>query len=198
LHRLSSTFVLGYHGCDRDVGESLIAGTPFIASENDYDWLGPGVYFWEANPRRGLEFAQELQRWRKGKASEIKEPFVVGAVIEMGFCLDLTTSTGIQAVVATHQDFLDFCSKVNADVPVNAGGRDLVFRKLDCAVIGHVHKIRQAAGLQAFDTVKGVFLEGDRIYPESGFFEKTHIQLCVRDLTCIKGVFRVPEDQLAG
>jgi len=197
LHRLSSTFVLGYHGCDRDVGESLIAGTPFIASENDYDWLGPGVYFWEANPRRGLEFARELQRWRKGKANEIKEPYVVGAVIEMGFCLDLTTSTGIQAVAATHQDFLDFCGEVNADIPVNTGGRDLVFRKLDCAVIGHLHKIRQADGLQAFDTVKGVFIEGDRIYPESGFFEKTHIQLCVRNLACIKGVFRVPADQLA-
>ena len=130
------------------MGESLIAGTPFIVSENDYDWLGPGVYFWEANPRRGLEFAQELQRWRKGKANEIKESFVVGAVIEMGLCLDLTTSTGIQAVAATHQDFLNFCSEVNADVPVNTGGRDLVFRKLDCAVIGHLHKIRQAEGLQ--------------------------------------------------
>ena len=198
MHRLSSTFVLGYHGCDRDVGESLIAGTPFVASENDYDWLGSGVYFWEANPRRGLEFAQELQRWRKGKANEIKEPFVVGAVIEMGFCLDLTTSTGIQAVAATHQDFLSFCSEVNADVPVNAGGKDLVFRKLDCAVIGHFHKIRQAAGLQAFDTVKGVFIEGDRIYPDAGFFEKTHIQISVRNLACIKGVFRVPESQLVG
>ena len=198
MHRLSSTFVLGYHGCDRDVGEALIAGTPFIASENDYDWLGPGVYFWEANPRRGLEFAQELQRWRRGKANEIKEPFVVGAAIELGFCLDLTTSTGIQAVAAMHKDFLNYCIKANVDVPLNAGGSDLVFRKLDCAVISHLHNVRKADGFQAFDTVKGVFIEGNRIYPESGFFEKTHIQLCVRSLTCIKGVFRVPQDQLTG
>jgi hypothetical protein len=51
LHKLSSSFVLGYHGCDRAVAEKLIAGAPFITSENDYDWLGSGIYFWEANPR---------------------------------------------------------------------------------------------------------------------------------------------------
>ncbi len=42
MHRLSSCFVLGYHGCDRDVGERLLAGEAFQPSDNDYDWLGPG------------------------------------------------------------------------------------------------------------------------------------------------------------
>jgi hypothetical protein len=37
----------------------LLAGTAFKPSNNDYDWLGPGIYFWEANPLRGLEFAEE-------------------------------------------------------------------------------------------------------------------------------------------
>ena len=59
MHRLTSAFVLGYHGCDHSVGERLLAGTAFKLSDNDYDWLGPGIYFWEANPLRGLEFAQE-------------------------------------------------------------------------------------------------------------------------------------------
>lgn len=196
MHRLSSSFVLGYHGCDRQVGESLIDGAQFIASENDYDWLGSGIYFWEANPRRGLEFATQLQKWRKGKANEIKEPFVVGAVVEPGLCLDLTTSMGIQAVAAMHADFLDYCKQAGIDPPKNTGGQDFLFRKLDCAVINHLHNIRVAAGLPSFDVVKGVFIEGSRIYPESGFFEKTHIQLCVRNFACIKGVFRVSEDQL--
>jgi hypothetical protein len=43
-----------------------------------------------------------------------------------------------------------------------------------------------------FDTVKGIFQEGAPIYQEAGFREKTHIQICVRDPECIKGVFRVP------
>jgi hypothetical protein len=45
MHRLASTFVLGYHGCDRVVGERLLRGTPFRPSDNEYDWLGPGIYF---------------------------------------------------------------------------------------------------------------------------------------------------------
>jgi hypothetical protein len=197
LHRLSSSFVLGYHGCDREVGERLIAGAPFVVSENEYDWLGSGIYFWEANPRRGLEFAVQLQKWREGKASQIKVPFVIGAPIDLGFCLDLTTSTGIQALTAMHGDFVEYCAKAAIPMPANEGGPDLVFRKRDCAVINHLHNIRDAAKLLPFDTVKGVFIEGRRIYPESGFFEKTHIQICVRNPACIKGVFRVPADQLS-
>ena len=81
MHRLSSCFVLGYHGCDTDVGEQLLAGEAFQPSDNDYDWLGPGIYVWEANPRRGLEFATEAMR-RRG--SGISQPFVIGAVIDLG------------------------------------------------------------------------------------------------------------------
>jgi hypothetical protein len=196
LHRLSSTFVLGYHGCDRQIGESLISGVPFAPSENDYDWLGAGIYFWEANPRRGLEFVTEIQARRKGEPDAIKDPFVVGAVIELGYCLDLTTSTGIQAVASAHADFVAYCSKAGVEVPINTLGQDLLLRKLDCAVINHLHQVRESGSLPGFDTVRGVFIEGSRIYPDSGFFEKTHIQLCVRNLACIKGVFRVPGDQL--
>jgi hypothetical protein len=52
-------------------------GEAFKPSNNEYDWLGPGAYFWEANPIRGLEFAGEPQR------KSIREPFVVGAVIDL-------------------------------------------------------------------------------------------------------------------
>jgi hypothetical protein len=142
LHRLSSCFVLGYHGCDRAVADKLLNGTPFNASDNGWDWLGTGVYFWEANPKRGLEFAQLLARWRRGKANEITHPYVVGAVIDLGFCLDLLSSTGIEAVASVHQDFLAYCKKANIAPPENEGGRDSLFRKLDCAVINHLHKVR--------------------------------------------------------
>jgi hypothetical protein len=173
VHKLSSAFVLGYHGCDRAIAERLIAGAPFVASENDYDWLGSGVYFWEANPRRGLEFARKLQRWRRGKPNTITEPSVVGAAIDLGFCLDLMSSQGISAVASMHRDFVAYCARANVPVPTNAGGQDLRFRELDCAVINHLHEVRVAANLEPFDTVRGVFIEGRRIYPDSGFFEKT-------------------------
>lgn len=171
---------------------------PFRASENEYDWLGHGIYFWEANPKRGLEFAKLLQRWRKGKAgyAEITEPFVVGAAIDPGFCLDLTTSSGIQAVAAMYSEFIEVCKTAGVSIPRNEGGEDMLLRRLDCAVINHLHQVRQRSGLEPFDSVRGVFIEGNPIYERSGFFEKTHIQIAVRNPACIKGVFRVPEDQL--
>jgi len=193
LHRLSTTFVLGYHGCDRDVGDSLIDGTPFEESRNEYDWLGWGIYFWEANPIRGLEFANEWKE-RNGK---IKEPYVVGAIIDLGYCLDLTTSAGVRAIRGAHKDFIAYSNKAGSPIPKNSGNdEDKLLRKLDCAVVNHLHHVLQVGRQKPFDSVKGVFIEGGRMYDDSGFYNKTHIQICVRNPECIKGVFRVPDHDL--
>jgi hypothetical protein len=79
-------------------------------------------------------------------------------------------------------------------LPENAP--DGLLRRLDCAVIQMVHTIRSDRGDQPIDSVKGVFIEGDPIYEGSGFHEKTHVQIAVRNPECIKGVFRVPSFQL--
>ncbi len=64
MHRLSTSFVLGYHGCEAAVAEKLLAGEPFKASSNDYDWLGPGIYFWK--PTRAAGSISRSRRWRGG------------------------------------------------------------------------------------------------------------------------------------
>jgi hypothetical protein len=180
------------------VADRLLAGEAFTESQNDWDWLGHGVYFWEANPLRGLEFAQVLQRWRTrtGKGPEIKDPYVVGAVIDLGYCLDLFSSLGTQAVASAYDDFLRYCETAGRPIPQNTNGAGVPYRYLDCAVINHLHAVLETGGLTAFDSVKGPFIEGGRIYPQSEFYRNTHIQICVRNHECIKGVFRVPDDQL--
>ena len=198
MHRLSSAFVLGYHGCDRTVAEQLLNGAAFTPSSNEWDWLGHGIYFWEANPVRGLEFSNQLQRWRAktGKGPAINDPHVVGAAVDLGFCLDLLSSTGTQAVASAYIDLLKYCEEAGIDPPKNPGSPDSLFRVLDCAVINHLHSVRSAAGLPPFDTVRGAFMEGGRLYPGSGFHKKTHMQICVVNPSCIKGVFRVPQEDL--
>ncbi len=187
MHRLSSAFVLGFHGCDRTVGERLLRGEAFKPSNNRYDWLGPGIYFWENNPQRGLDFAHEASR-RKGS---IKDPFVIGAVIDLGACLDLTTAAGIEFVKIAYQNLQDDLTKSGTRLPKNTA--DKIRRNLDCAVIIRVHKILASAKYEPIQTVKGVFTEGDEAYPGAGFQEKTHIQIAVCDPMCIKGVFRVTD-----
>ena len=190
MHRLSSSFVLGYHGCDAYVGERLLAGASFSHSNNDYDWLGPGIYFWEANPQRGLEFAKESSR-RGG--SGILKPFVAGAVIELRLCLDLTTSKGLEWVKIAYESLREVAHAASLTLPSN--GKDHLRRNLDCAVIRRLHTILEVQKQPAIDTLKGVFTEGRPVYPGAGFREKTHVQIAVRNSRCIKGVFRVPSDQ---
>ena len=193
MHNLSASFILGYHGCDRRVAERLLKNQAFKPSQNDYDWLGEGVYFWEANPLRGLEFAIESAT-RRG--SKIKEPAVVGAVLDLGYCLDLTTSLGLQQVKTTYERLYEVSELAAKPMPENSA--DGLRRNLDCAVINYLHRLTAEEKRTAFDSEKGIFVEGAELYSGSGFREKNHIQIAIRNLNCIKGVFRVPDSQLAG
>lgn len=186
MHRLSASFVLAYHGCRKDIAEKLIAGADFKPSENDYDWLGPGIYFWEANPRRGAQFIEEKSR-RDGTRSH--DGSVVGAVVDLGLCLDLTTSAGIDLVKSAYEQFADATRSAGNALPKNTD--DAMRRNLDCAVIRHLHRILGRAEASPIQSVKGVFAEGGPIYPGAAILEKTHIQIAVCDPSCIKGVFRV-------
>lgn len=192
MHSLSTVFVLGYHGCDATIGEKLLQNVPFRQSKNDYDWLGSGIYFWEANPNRALDWARELAKCRTRKSSTPFKPFVVGAVIDLGFCLDLISTNGIEAVEQAHKGLVATALASGVPLPINEGGDDLLLRRLDCAVIDYLHTAREAQDELAFDTVRGVFTEAQPLYENSGFRRKTHIQLCVRNHDVIKGVFRVP------
>lgn len=198
MHSLSASFILGYHGCDRETGERLLQNEAFEPSENNYDWLGPGIYFWEANPDRALAWAKEKIERQSVQDGSAIEPFVVGAVIEPGYCLDLISSNGISAVKNSYKELVALLGESGVPVPENKGGDDLFLRKLDCAVIKYLHQSRAKQGEPAFETVRGVFTEGEQIYPNAGFRAKTHIQMCVIKPTMIKGVFRVPESHFTG
>jgi hypothetical protein len=141
LHELTTSFVLGYHGCDRAVAEALIAGDAFRYETNEWDWLGSGVYFWESNPLRGIEYAYELKANPRKAKSSVNNPAVVGAVIDLGLCLDLTSSMGIRALKTSYENFVTCCEAEGRAIPANKGGPDRLMRNLDCAVINHLHMI---------------------------------------------------------
>ena len=90
LYSRRSNLIIGFHGCDKSVVEDVISGkTDLIASTNDYDWLGSGIYFWENNEERAWQWANDLA---KRKNSQVRVPAVIGALIDLGYCFDLTDS----------------------------------------------------------------------------------------------------------
>jgi hypothetical protein len=191
LDPASTSFVLGYHGCDRRLAERVFAGKDSLhPSHNDYDWLGDGIYFWEHNAQRAFEFAREVSGRPHPSGQKIKTPAVVGAIIDLGFCLNLLDSRSIEMVRKAYVDFVEASAAGGMDLPKNTGGSDYLRRQLDCAVLRMLHQTRKENRERAFDTVRAAFVEGDRLYDNAGFAAKSHIQICVCEPRCIKGYFR--------
>lgn len=83
LYSRRSNLVIRFHGCDKSVVDAVVAGkTELLASTNDYDWLGNGIYFWGNNEERTWQWANDLA---KRKSSLVKEPAVIGAIIDLGY-----------------------------------------------------------------------------------------------------------------
>lgn len=190
--------VYGFHGCDRRVGEDVLASHShhLKRSQNEYDWLGNGIYFWESSPERALDFAREAQRKTKITRGSIKFPYVIGAVIELGNCLNLLDHAGLMEMRFVHQYLSELSERQGKPLPANRG-RDpsnaYLMRFLDCAVLETLHEYREEAKLPPYDTVVGALWEGEELYPGAGLTDKNHVQICVRNSECIKGYFRVRE-----
>lgn len=188
----ASAFVLGYHGCDKAVGEKILAGGEHLqASDNDYDWLGSGIYFWENSARRALDWAKFAKEHPKFTRTQIREPFVIGAIVDLGNCLDLLEAESIRTVERGYKIFKEGCEIMGTSLPLNKTlekGRRL--RSLNCAVINFVHVMRENEDELAFDTVRAAFIEGPPIYENAGFHLQTHVQICVRNPMQTIGYFR--------
>jgi len=180
---------LGFHGCNSTVGNALVnSKASFKASENEYDWLGRGMYFWENSEHRAQEWAK-----RSYKNDHVKKTSVVGAVIDLGLCLNLVDYFHLEILKETYNTLSRDLEAAGKPIPQNkpgfSGDSDNLKRNLDCAVVNYLHHLRKESDEEPYDTVRGVFFEGEELYPNAGFKEKNHMQIAVRNPNCIKGFF---------
>ncbi|MCK5840594.1 MAG: hypothetical protein KAH31_00385 [Candidatus Sabulitectum sp.] len=196
MYSIQSGLILAFHGCDEAVVSEVVQGKSILnPSENDYDWLGNGIYFWEHNSLRAMEYAEQLSanpRGAKGKTL-IKTPAVIGAVISLGRCLNLLESHSLHMVGKAYEALQIHSKRKDKALPQNTGGKDLKKRVLDCAVIETLHQMLDGESECYYDSVRGVFTEGEHLYPNAGFHKEDHIQICIRNPNCIKGFF-LPRD----
>ena len=147
MSRLAASFVLGYHGCDAKVAKRVVNGElTILPSDKDYDWLGPGAYFWEADPKRAMEWAEQAE-----SRGRINKPAVVGAVIDLGNCLDLLSRENLELVRLAHKLFVDEQQRTRLPIPQNLdlrGGSGKKLRYLDCAVIRFLHQVLEEEGAE--------------------------------------------------
>ncbi|MES2739356.1 MAG: hypothetical protein V4754_00165 [Pseudomonadota bacterium] len=165
-YELLPSFLIGFHGTDVKTAEKILSGKGHLSSsENDYDWLGHGIYFWEYSPLRAYQFAQEKFKWQ-GRKEKVA---VAGAIIDPGLCLNLLDAKGLGYLEAGYDALLTERGGEEF-LPKNGDGKGLWDRKLDCAVINMVHELRAltqsddwqdehpgTTPLQSYDTVRGPF-----------------------------------------
>lgn len=197
MYNSRANLLIAFHGCDKQVAKKLLLNPNDIKrSEKPYDWLGHGFYVWENNYERALQWANDKQ-----KKGEIQEASVIGVVLTLDYCLDLLDSEFISKLSEYYKLLSEDFRKLGKELPKNKNVKndihqDLLIRELDCAVIEYVHqkikeekRTNQSSQLKEFDTVRGVFTEGGPAFPGAGIQMKSHIQICIRNMNCIKGFF---------
>ncbi len=197
MYSSRSNILIGFHGCDESARDELLTKPKNVKiSEKPFDWLGHGFYVWENNYDRALEWAKDKQ-----KRGKIKKASVVGVVFTLDYCLDLIDSEFIKMLSIYYRLMEKDFSYIGKDLPKNKDvkedeHKDLLIRELDCAVIQYLHqKIKEEikndknTSIKEFDSARGVFTEGGPAFPGAGVQKKSHIQICIRNMNCIKGFF---------
>lgn len=201
MYNIRPNLMIGFHGCDELVRDELVSKPNQVKkSQETFDWLGNGFYIWENNFERALRWAED-----KHARGKIKVPSVVGVVYQLDYCLDFTDSEFTE-ILSHYYDIMkvdfELAGKTlpqNKDLPHDQY-YDKILRELDCAVIEYLHSqieirilkdiaINKFSELKRFDTVRGIFTEGGPAFEGAGIQLKNHIQICIRNLNCIKGFF---------
>ena len=180
-------FVLGFHGCEEETRDKILNSPKEHLSKsiNDYDWLGSGVYFWLNDPQRAMEWAKRKDK--KGM-QKLKNPAVIGTIIDLKHCLNFAERECIEIIQTGYELFRAHNEITELENKAPDDGGFTLLRNLDCAIINYTCELLKKEG-QEVNTVMGYFQESTPAYTGAGIRAKSHIQLCVRDVSCIKGYF---------
>jgi hypothetical protein len=184
-------FVVGYHGCDEQLSHDVLLGKKGMEeSTNDYDWLGRGIYFWEQGPARAFQFAVDEA---KRNSAKIKIPAVLGTYIYLGNCFDLLDTVYTDLLRVVYPIFRKEIKARGEEMPSNERKRPdgtKLFHRRDCAMINYTILLLENRGWPKFHTVRGAFWERKAAYAGAEIRQQSHIQIAVRDSSCILGYFK--------
>jgi hypothetical protein len=103
----------------------------------------------------------------KWKKITDKKPAVIGAIIDLGHCLNLFDQPALDELQAAYEDLCADFQILRTPLPQNQGStEELLCRYLDRAVFEHLHELRtEAQATRApYQTVRSPFMEGKYLY----------------------------------
>jgi hypothetical protein len=178
--------VVGYHGTRQSIALAIVQRRQeFEPSQNDSDWLGQGIYFWEHAPQQAWRWANQLKeknRWNEPVA-------VLGSMIRLGYCFDLLDPANVKALEGFYHNYRETRQALGLAVPKNVRSA----KRLDCAVFQYAYKATELEG-KRIDSSRVVYVPTDnrkRVWPGSWIVRDAHIQICIRNPRCILGTWLV-------
>ncbi|KAA2244514.1 hypothetical protein F0L74_00610 [Chitinophaga agrisoli] len=191
--------IIGFHGCDQEVRDNIVFGHSSLRpSKNKWDWLGGGMYFWQNNYERALQYATDPPT-----KSAIKTPAVLGVIFNLGHCLDLTDKEGIDLVKLSYDTLSKSAKQVQKALPHNSNpkenpdSKDKIIRRLDCAVINNIHSLLEKNNEAPFESVRAVFFEGEEVYEMQASWTKPMFR-SVLEIPILLKHSLFPAEQLSG
>ena len=176
--------IRGFHATSRESAKGIFS-EGFKPSNNDHDWLGPGIYFFQ-------DTIEGTRNWAKNerKGGPITDLEIIGADIEYAGFVDLV-EFGWGDVLTSYYEMLkkrhskEFLEVSKKQKPYIPGESSNLAHPLDCYVIRYAVGVLNKKRDEKVKAVRGVFLEGEPLYDGSHLLSRTHIQIAVIDATAI-------------
>jgi hypothetical protein len=112
---------------------------------------------------------------------------VVRSLIRLEDCMDLFDIGWMRFLNVTYDLFLNHLRAAKRPIPLQTGGA----HRLDRDVINYAVDMLREKGL-LIRSVRAAFAEGIPIFPTSALFDRSHVQIAVRDLNVIERSEIVP------
>jgi hypothetical protein len=171
--------IYGYHGTSQTKAASILTNG-FRASDNDYDWLGTGIYFFQDAPLRAKQWATQQHP---------ENPAVIRSLIRLENCIDLLDIGWQPLLKNVYNSYVEQYRAINRPLPKQNPDRSKAHR-LDCAFFNYSIEFIALQG-QPIDSVRAAFMEGDRLFPNSAIFELAHVQIAIRNPALIKECYLI-------
>jgi hypothetical protein len=162
--------LVGHHGTSRQIAETVLS-KGFRASQNAYDWLGDGAYFWQDAPLRAMEWATQAFG---------TDAAVLEATIEARDFINLLDVEWMSWLTDVFDQYLDEIKRSGRAVPVQTDRA----HRLDREVINFGISILESGGISVRGVI-GAFREGRPVFTNSALYSHSHVQIAVRDLSLI-------------
>lgn len=172
---LSEYFAYGYHATSRPAANEIIR-SGFVASRNDYDWIGCGVYFFQDAPMYARDWCTN---YRRTERVGLEDCVVLRCEVRYRDWIDLCDSAWMSQL----RGMADLVPAGITQDPFLSGA-SATRHWFDYQLIELTVDALEQKGVSV-RAVRSPFLEGMPVAANSHFHDCQHVQIAVRDTSIL-------------